>query len=85
MGYVLHDSRFNVQFRQEIFIISKISTLALGSQALLFNGYWGFFPPGVNQPGPDTDHSHPLVLRSRMSGALALLPLYGFVVDTWTI
>ena len=61
-----------------------MSRLALGSQVLLFNGYWKFFPPGVNQLEPDTDHSHPLVLRSRMSGALALLPLYAFMVDTWT-
>jgi len=47
-------------------------------------GIGGFFPPGVNEPGPDADHSHPLVLRSRMRGAVALLPLYAFVVDTWT-
>jgi hypothetical protein len=47
-------------------------------------GIGGFFPPGVNQLGPETDYSHPLVLRSRMSGALTLLPLYAFVVDTWT-
>ena len=47
-------------------------------------GTGGFFPPGVNQPGPDADHSHPLVLRSRMSAVLALLPLYPFMVDTWT-
>lgn len=47
-------------------------------------GIGGFFLPGVNQPGPDVDHSHPLVLRSRMRRAVALLPLYAFVVNTWT-
>jgi len=46
--------------------------------------YWGVLSPGVNQPGPDADHSHPLVLRSIMRGAVALVPLYAFVVDTWT-
>ena len=80
---MLHDSRFNVQCRQEIFLISKLSRLGLGPEVLLFNGYWGFFPLGINHPGPDADHSHPLVLRLRMSGALALLLLYAFMVNTW--
>jgi hypothetical protein len=47
-----------------------------GPPSLLSNGYWGVLSPGGKmRPGRDADHSHHLLLRSRMSSSYVSSPL----------
>jgi hypothetical protein len=52
MCYRLDDVGFESQQWPDIFLISNISRLALGSTRLLFNGYGG-----IKQLGYEADHS----------------------------
>jgi len=62
---------FRKQYCEEIFLLSKASRPALGSNNLLFSGYWGLFTwEKSGQSVKVTTHLH-LLLMSRMPGTIA--------------
>ena len=83
LGFGLEDTRFNCWQGKEIFLFSKMSSLARRPTEPTIQGYRALSPGLISQGMNLTTHLHQ-AQRLRMSGAIPHLPLCAFMTSAGT-